>query len=138
MEREDRKILGAIQILRRVTRTVKIAPFVLAVLYMLSMIGYMVFSDTVAIILDYLFYISPSTIVILLILSKSTKMCVWHRLECVLPMVSMLPALFDDLIIEVHNVAAYINASTIALVFLASLLNAYFVFIKPRNEESNS
>ena len=76
MEREERKILGAIQILRRVTKTVKIAPFVLAVLYMLSMIGYMVFSDTIATILDYLFYISPSTIVILLILSKSTKMCV--------------------------------------------------------------
>ena len=138
MEREERKILGAIQILRRVTKTVKIAPFVLAVLYMLSMIGYMVFSDTIATIQDYLFYISPSTIVILLILSKSTKMCVWHRLECVLPMVSMLPALFDDLIIELTNVAAYINASTIALIFLLSLLNAYFVFIKPRNEESNS
>lgn len=138
MERDDRKILGAIQILRRVTKTVKIAPFVLAVLYMLSMIGYMVFSDTVATILDYLFYISLSTIVILLILSKSTKMCVWHKLECILPMVSMLPALFDGLIIEMTNVAAYINASTIALIFLASLLNAYFVFIKPRNEESNS
>lgn len=138
MEREERKILGAIQILRRVTKTVKIAPFVLAVLYMLSMIGYMVFSDTIATILDYLFYISPSTIVILLILSKSTKMCVWHRLECMLPMVSMLPALFDNLIIELTNVAAYINASTIALIFLLSLLNAYFVFIKPRNEESNS
>ena len=138
MERDDRKILGAIQILRRVTRIVKIAPFVLAVLFALSMIGYMVFSDTVATILDYLFYISPSTIVILLVLSKSTKMCVWHKLECILPIVAMLPALFDDLIIELTNVAAYINASTIALIFLASLLNAYFVFIKPRNEESNS
>ena len=45
-------------------------------------------------------------------------------------MVSMLPALFDNLIIELTNVAAYINASTIALIFLLSLLNAYFVFIK--------
>lgn len=130
MEREESKILGAIQILRKVTKTVKVAPFVLAVLFMVSMIGYMLFSDTVAIVLDYLFYISPSTIVILLILSKSTKMCVWHRLECVLPMVSMLPALFDDMIMNLTNVAAYINASTIALIFLASLLNAYFVFIK--------
>ena len=130
MERDERKILGAIQILRRVTRTVKIAPFVLAVLFMLSMIGYMLFSDTVATVLDYLFYISPSTIVILLILSKSTKMCVWHRLECFLPMVSMLPSLFDDMIMNLTNVAAYINASTIALIFLLSLFNAYFVFIK--------
>ena len=130
MERDERKILGAIQILRKVTRIVKIAPFVLAVLFMLSMIGYMAFSDTVATVLDFLFYISPSTIVILLILSKSTKMCAWHRLECILPMVSMLPALFDELIMSLTNVAAYINASTIAFIFLASLLNAYFVFIK--------
>lgn len=138
MEREDRKILGVVQILRKVTRTVKIAPFVLAVLYMMSMVGYLLFSDTVSIILDYLFYISPSTIVILLILSKATKMCVWHRLECVLPLVSMLPALFDALILELTNVAAYINVSTMAIIFLASLINAYFVFVKPRNEESNS
>ena len=138
MERNEHKILGAIQILRRVTRTVKIAPFVLAVLYMLSMIGYMVFSDTVATILDYLFYISPSTIVILLIFSKSTKMCVWHKLECILPMVSMLPSLFDEMIMNLTNVAAYINAATIAFISLASIINAYFVFIKPRNEESNS
>lgn len=130
MERDEHRILGAIQILKSVTKTVKIAPFVLAVLYMLSMIGYMLFSDTVATILDYIFYISPSTIAILLILSKSTKMCVWHRLECILPIVSMLPALFDELIMSLTNVAAYINASTIAFIFLASLLNAYFVFIK--------
>ena len=102
------------------------------------MIGYMVFSDTVATILDYLFYISPSTIVILLIFSKSTKMCVWHKLECILPMVSMLPSLFDEMIMNLTNVAAYINAATIAFISLASIINAYFVFIKPRNEESNS
>lgn len=138
MEREERKILGIVQILRKVTRTVKTAPFILAVLYMMSMVGYLLFSDTISIILDYLFYISPSTIVILLILSRATKMCVWHRLECVLPLVSMLPALFDEFIMELTNVAAYINAATIGFIFLASLINAYFVFIKPRNEKSNS
>lgn len=130
MERDEHRILGAIQILKSVTKTVKVAPFVVAVFYMMSMVGYLLFSDTVATILDYLFYVSPSTIVIMILLSNSTKMCVWHRLECILPMVSMLPALFDELIMSLTNVAAYINASTIAFIFLASLLNAYFVFIK--------
>lgn len=138
MEREDRNILGAIQILRSVTRTVKIAPFVVAVFYMMSMVGYLMFSDTVATILDYLFYVSPSTIAILLILSKSTKMCFWHRLECVLPVVAILPALVDDFILRFTNSATIVNISTIGLMFFATLLNAYFVFIKPRNEESNS
>ena len=130
MEREDHKILGAIQILRKVTKTVKIAPFFLALLYILSLVGYMLFSDTVATILDYLFYISPTTIFILLILSKATKMCPWHRLECILPIVAMLPALFDSLVMSLSHVAAYVNVCTIIFVFLASLLNAYFVFIK--------
>ena len=130
MEREERNILGAIQILRNVTRTVKIAPFVVAVFYMMSMVGYLMFSDTVATILDYLFYVSPSTIAILLILSKSTKMCFWHRLECVLPVVAILPALVDDFILRFTNSATIVNISTIGLMFFATLLNAYFVFIK--------
>lgn len=138
MERDEHKILGAIQILKSVTRTVKVAPFVVAVFYMMSMVGYLLFSDTVATILDYLFYVSPSTIVIMLLLSKSTKMCVWHRLECVLPIVAMIPALVDDFIMRFTNSATVVNISTIGLMFLATLLNAYFVFIKPRNEESNS
>lgn len=138
MGEKENKIFGAIQILRKVTRTVKVTPFILAVLYMMSMVGYLLFSDTVSIILDYLFYISPSTIVILLILSKSTKMCVWHRLECILPIVAMIPALIDDFIVQFTNSATIVNISTIAIIFLLSLLNAYFVFIKPQNEESNS
>ena len=138
MERDENKILGAIQILRKVTKTVKIAPFILAVLYMFSMIGYMLFSDSVSVILDYLFYVSPTTIVLLLLLSKATKMCIWHRLECVLPLVALLPGLFDDLIMTLSNIAAHINIILIALVCLASLINAYFVFIKPTHEESNS
>lgn len=130
MERDEHKILGAIQILKSVTRTVKVAPFVVAVFYMMSMVGYLLFSDTVATILDYLFYVSPSTIVIMLLLSKSTKMCVWHRLECVLPIVAMIPALVDDFIMRFTNSATVVNISTIGLMFLATLLNAYFVFIK--------
>ena len=130
MERDEHKILGAIQILKSVTRTVKVAPFVVAVFYMMSMVGYLLFSDTVATILDYLFYVSPSTIVIMLLLSKSTKMCVWHRLECILPIVAMIPALVDDFIMRFTNSATVVNISTIGLMFLATLLNAYFVFIK--------
>ena len=116
----------------------KVAPFALAALYMFSMIGYMLFSDEVSVVLDYLFYISPTTIVILLLLSRATKMCIWHRLECLLPLIGLVPGLFDDLIMNLTDAAAYINVTMIGTVCLASLVNAYFVFIKPSNEESNS
>lgn len=37
-----------------------LASFVEAVFYIMSMVGYLMFSDTVTTILDYLFYVSPS------------------------------------------------------------------------------
>lgn len=102
------------------------------------MIGYIVFSDNVAAILDILFYVSPLVVVLLWMLSRSLKMCNWHRLECVLPLVPQVPIFFDDYINQFDYAGAAVNICVIGLLFLLSLVNVYFVFIKPRNEESNS
>lgn len=125
-------------ILRKVTRIVKIAPFVLVSMYMGAMIGYLFFSDIVATTLDTLFYVSPLVIILLWMLSRALKMCNWHRLECVLPLVPQLPIFFDDYISQFDYAGAVVNVCVVGLLFLLSLVNAYFVFIKPRNEESNS
>ena len=131
-------IAAVVSILREVTRTVKIAPFVLVTMYMFAMVGYMLFSDAVAVTLDTLFYVSPLVVILLWILSKALKMCNWHRLECALPLVPQVPIFFDDYINQFDYAGAAINICVVGLLFLLSLLNAYFVFIKPRNEESNS
>ena len=131
-------IAAVVSILRKTTRIVKIAPFVLVAMYMIAMIGYLFFSDVVAVTLDTLFYVSPLGVILLWMLSKALKMCNWHRLECALPLVPQVPIFFDDYINQFDYAGAAINICVVGLLFLLSLLNAYFVFIKPRNEESNS
>ena len=131
-------IAAVVSILRKTTRIVKVAPFVLVTMYMFAMVGYMLFSDVVAVALDTLFYVSPLVIILLWMLSRALKMCNWHRLECVLPLVPQVPIFFDDYINQFDYAGAAVNICVIGLLFLLSLINAYFVFIKPRNEESNS
>lgn len=135
---ERGNIQAVVSILRKTTRTVKIAPFVLVTMYMLAMVGYMLFSDVVAVTLDTLFYVSPLVVILLWMLSRSLKMCNWHRFECVLPLVPQIPIFFDDYINQFDYAGAAVNICVVGLLFLFSLLNAYFVFIKPTHEESNS
>lgn len=134
---DDKGILALIRILRKVTTIVKIYPFVYAVLYALCMIGYLVCDDIVSVILDQLFYTSPIVVSCNILLSYSLKLCKWHRLQCLLPMFPLIPLFVDYLIFPVSKLAFTINALTIMLLFILSLINAYFVFIKPKNDETD-
>lgn len=133
---EHKDILAIVRILRKVTKIVKIYPFVYAVLYALCMIGYLICDDIVSVILDQLFYTSPIVVSCNILLSYSLKLCKWHRLQCLLPMFPLIPLFVDYLIFPVSKLAFTINALTIILLFTLSLINAYFVFIKPKNNET--
>ena len=135
---EHKDILAIVRILRKVTKIVKIYPFVYAVLYALCMIGYLICNDIVSVILDQLFYTSPIVVSCNILLSYSLKLCKWHRLQCLLPMFPLIPLFVDYLIFPVSKLAFTINALTIILLFTLSLINAYFVFIKPKNNETYS
>lgn len=127
---ERHNIETVISILRESTRIAKIAPFAFVFVYMLIMVGYMLFSDNVAVILDTLFYVSPMTVVLLWLLSRAFKLCSWHRFECVLSLIPQIPIFFDDYISQFDYAGAFVNISVVGLLFLLSLVNAYFVFIK--------
>lgn len=133
---EHKDILAIVRILRKVTKIVKIYPFVYAVLYALCMIGYLICNDIVSVILDQLFYTSPIVVSCNILLSYSLKLCKWHRLQCLLPMFPLIPLFVDYLIFPVSKLAFTINALTIIILFALSLINAYFVFIKPKNNET--
>lgn len=117
--------------LRKVTVTVKIAPFVLALFYMLTILGYMYMPETIIYILDTLLYCSPTMVILLIILSKQLQLCFWHRLECSLPILCMVPGIIDVIVFPLSEAATYINAVTLSFLLLLSLVNAYFVFVKP-------
>lgn len=131
----DKDVIAIVSILRKVTKVVKIYPFVYATLYILCMSGYMIGSDELSCILDQLFYTSPISILFALILSRSLKLCKWHKLECVLPMIPLIHLVIDSYIVPLSNVSAIINVGTIIILFILSLVNAYFVFIKPHNNQ---
>jgi hypothetical protein len=133
---EHKDILAIVRILRKVTKIVKIYPFVYTVLYALCMIGYFVCDDIVSVMLDQLFYTSPIVVSCNILLSYSLKLCKWHRLQCLLPMFPLIPLFVDYLVFPVSKLAFTINALTIILLFALSLINAYFVFIKPKNNET--
>lgn len=135
---EHKDILAIVHILRKVTKIVKIYPFVYAVLYALCMIGYWVCNDIVSTILDQLFYTSPIVVFCNILLSYSLKLCKWHRLQCLLPIFPLIPLFVDYFIFPVSKLAFTINSLTIILLFTLSLINAYFVFIKPKNNETYS
>lgn len=135
---EHKDILAIVRILRKVTKIVKIYPFVYAVLYALCMIGYLICNDIVSVILDQLFYTSPIVVSCNILLSYSLKLCKWHRLQCLLPMIPLITLLVDVTIYPISKIASTINALTIILLFTLSLINAYFVFIKPKNNETYS
>lgn len=122
-------IIVIVNILRRVTKVVKLSPFIFAIAYIISMIGYIFCSDDVAILLDQLFYTSPLVVIMNIILSYSLRMCNWHRFQCLLPMFHLIPLFIDECIYELSEISLYVNCVSIILLCIFSLVNAYFVFI---------
>lgn len=124
------RIIG---ILRTVTKVVKLIPFAYALLYIISILSYSMCSENVSIWIDMIFYVSPLSIIFLLILSRTLKLCKWHRLECVLPLMGFCAVLINDFIIEFGKYGQLANYIIVITTFILSLINAYFVFIKPKN-----
>lgn len=81
--------------------------------------------------LDSLFYISPLASLLMILLSKELYLCKWHRLECVLPVIAIIPDIIDVHIHPLSDIAEDVNLALMTMIFLLSLINAYFVFIKP-------
>lgn len=109
----------------------KVTPFVSVFFCMLTIAGYFFLPDTVIKVMDMLVYSSPFHIAVLLLLSRRLMLCRWHRLQCVLPMVAAVPSVIDRTWYSLSPVAADINIIIMLVLFAASLVNAYFVFVKP-------
>lgn len=129
---ENKDIIALVKILRRVTTIVKVYPFAYTLLYISCMLVYMFGTDNTATICDQLFYTSPFMVMCAIGLSYSLKLCKWHRLECVLPLLPCITIFVDTYIYQLSMVCAYLNSILMIILGIASLINAYFVFIKPK------
>lgn len=129
--RED--IINVISILRKVTMVVKLIPFIYAFLYVANILTYWFCDECVISWVDMLFYMSPVAIIFMLILSRTLKLCKWHRLECVLPLMGFASLLVNDFVVEFGKYGQLANYIIVIATFILSLINAYFVFIHKPN-----
>lgn len=129
---ESKDIIAIIEIARKVTRVAKFSPFVFAVAYIITMICYIFCDDATATLLDQLCYTSPLVVIMNFRLSYSLKLCKWHRLECALPMFPLIPLVIDYYIYPISKFGAIVNGISILTLIILSLVNAYFVFRRPK------
>lgn len=129
---ESKDIIAIIEIARKVTSVAKFSPFVFAVAYIITMICYIFCDDATATLLDQLCYTSPLVVIMNFRLSYSLKLCKWHRLECALPMFPLIPLVIDYYIYPISRFGAIVNGISILTLIILSLVNAYFVFRRPR------
>lgn len=124
-------IQAIVDVLRRVTHIVKVVPFIGAFFYLIAIVGYIFLPESAIRVLDLVFYCSPLNVVVMLMLSKRLMLCNWHRFQCFLPIIALMPSLVNRFIYPLSSVALDVNIALMVIIFLLSIINAYHVFIKP-------
>ncbi|MBD5224832.1 MAG: hypothetical protein HDS68_02550 [Bacteroidales bacterium] len=118
-------------IVRPVTITVKLFPFLYAIGLLLFWLIAPTFSYEVISAIDSLIFLSAVMVLFLIRLSYCVHLCIWHRLQCALPLLPQIVAQVDEHFYELGLYASIVNYAMMAAIFTLSLINAYFVFIKP-------
>lgn len=137
MEKRGNENLRIIlNVVRNVTKTIKLFPFLYAIL-LLVVFPIVSYGDyDTAMFLNELFFVSPLFMAFLILLSYLVKLCNWHRLQCLLPLIPQIVVYIDENIYELTEIVAILNLVVMLLIFLLSLINAYFVFIRPNGRQS--
>ena len=113
--------------LRLATALVKIAPFVCAIFYVVSLIVYIFGSNMALFVVDSLFYVSPIAVVFIYALGVIFECCQWHRLQCGVLFIPTMTS-FLDVMLDFTPVATWVNWATMIIVISGSLYNAYRMF----------
>ena len=126
-EKQSTSIKKIISVLRKITKTVQLAPFIFAAVYTGIFALYNFASEDMLTILDMMFYISPIVIIAHLIYSRILELCIWHRIACLIPIIPQLMNLIDSYAIFSINGAILSNVA-ICLMLILFLVSAYKVF----------
>lgn len=113
---------------RKARHTIKTFPFVYTfVLLVLSPLEVWLSLRWAELLALFFFTSAPSTW-LCLILSKAVKLCPWHRAQCLIMLLPLSIPVIRILMPESDVVWVWLGVSVILAM---SLLNAYFVFVKP-------
>ena len=118
-----------VDILRKVTRLVQIAPFAYLALYSSYMILCPFIPDGVAGMADGLMFNSPAVTILFLVLSRLLRLCRWHKAACLIPSASQVEGAVDCYLFtftEAEIVLINVLIGIISLVFLAKAVKRFF------------
>ena len=122
------KIKYVLNKLKYITLAVQVMPFIYTAIYIVSMVLYLFVAESVKFILDTLVYVSPLVICAFLVESWILKLCHWHKLACILPILPQVITFIDYYIIELTEVEFYISIATPTVLSILLLISAYKVF----------
>lgn len=128
MDRNELEFL--VNTLRQTTTAVQILPFVYSALYVILLSTYQFVPEDFQATMDNLFYVSPVCMVAFLILSKTLRMCKWHKTACIIPIIPQVVNFIDCHVVMLCEDAAIVFNVTLAAVVVLLLISAYKVFFK--------
>lgn len=107
--------------LNKVAFVVKIFPFAYTLIQVLWLIFY-IFDNSVGNGLTKFLYMSPIAVILLLLLSHALRLCIWHKIQCCLPMFPNFVIFAND-----NSVIALIMCCCVLII---SLINALIIINK--------
>ena len=117
-----------VSILRKATRVVQLVPFFYLVAFLLYLVSDFVFGESIVGFLDMIMATSPSVIVFFLVLSGLFRLCVFHKIACLLPGVSQLESFIDTYFITFTQTELHIIHIVLCLIVLLYLKDTYTHF----------
>ena len=128
MDRNELEFL--VKTLRQTTTAVQILPFVYSALYTVLLATYQFVPEQFQATMDNLFYVSPVCMVAFLILSKTLRMCRWHKTACIIPIIPQVVNFIDCNVVMLSKDATIVFNVTLIIMVALLLFAAYKVFFK--------
>ena len=118
-----------IDILRKVTRLVQVAPFAYLALYSIYMIFGALVPDGAVSMADGVMFNSPAVTILFLVLSRLLKLCRWHKAACLIPSASQVEGVVDCYFFtftQTEIIVMNVIIGVLSLVFLARANKRFF------------
>ena len=112
-------------ILRKVTRTAQLLPFVYLFIYAAFLLLEPYMSDAVFSIADDIACASPASLAVMLLASRVLRLCVWHKAACIIPFSSRVTEYIDNYIITFTQDEIMVINTALGIGVLVFIVAAY-------------
>ena len=131
-DRQRDAVSRVIEILRKVTRIVQIAPFVYLAFYSAYLIIGCFSSDALVSLADGVIFSSPFATTGMLFLSRLLKLCRWHKAACLIPSASHIEGIIDSYLFTFTQNEIILINTALGILSLAFIIRAHRHFFNGR------